>query len=235
MTEIATPLEREFLSHWCRLSQVQRRALLALSHEIKIACDLVEDSVEALTHHFLGLAQTAQQTADELQKFDFVETEVLREKLAQLKSSLKPRSGEQGKWDFIEEFIQSNDANIIHQRKLNAEAVMLAKSFEEIVTHLQFQDRTSQRLSVISDALQSVAALVVKMHDETLEKIVLTQEDQAEDIWLQELVSEIHLSEIRERFITHALFDKCETLFAQEPSEKEAAKCQDIDDDIELF
>ena len=235
MTQSDVTLEREFLAHWCRLSQVQRRALLALSHEIIIACDLVEESVESLTDRFLGLADSAKKLATELGKFDFVETETVRQNFTILSNAVRTDGQPCEALAVFEDVLVRNEANILHQRLMIGQAEMVAKGFEEVVTLLQFQDRTSQRLTVISDALQSVAALVVKMHDETLEKVVLSQQDQVEDRWIEELVSDIQLGEIRERFIKHALFDKCSTLFAEVAPETEGNMVQEDTDDIELF
>lgn len=235
MTQSDESLETEFLAHWCRLSQVQKRALLALSSEIMIACDLVEESVEALTARFLGLADSAKCLAVELGKFDFVAPETLQHQLTPVMTALDKGGADPDTVAFIEDLMRRQEANRRQQQNMIGEAERVAKGFEEIVSLLQFQDRTSQRLTVISDALQSVAALVVKMHDETLEKIVLTQQDQAEDRWIEELVSAIHLGEIRERFIKHALFDKCPTLFAQAVTEPQNAADDEGADDIELF
>lgn len=235
MTHSDALLEREFLAHWCRLSQVQRRALLALSHEIIIACDLVEESIEGLTGRFLGLADNAKKLAMELGQFNFVETETLRQNLSLLRTTVGTKNDASDALMVLEDVLLRNEENILHQHKMIGEAEMVAKGFEDVVTLLQFQDRTSQRLTVISDALQSVAALAVKMHDETLEKIVISQQDQAEDRWIEELVSDIQLGEIRERFIKHALFDKCSTLFAEIEAETDNSDRQDSTDDIELF
>lgn len=111
----------------------------------------------------------------------------------------------------------------------------ICAEFSDIVTKMQFQDRTAQRLSVIGDALTSLGMMMEKAQKETMGSNVLTPQKSKEDEWVKEMVANMHLDEVRERFIQHALFAKDGCLFDGDEDQKDDTNYADASDDIELF
>ncbi|NVK18296.1 MAG: hypothetical protein HWE30_06360 [Methylocystaceae bacterium] len=111
----------------------------------------------------------------------------------------------------------------------------ICAGFSDVVTKIQFQDRTAQRLSVISGALVSLGMMMENAEKETVSSNVLSPQIEKEERWIKDLVSNMHLGEVRERFIKHALFDHVEQYFETEEEQDNKVNFVDASDDIELF
>ncbi|MDV7338697.1 hypothetical protein RYZ26_03750 [Terasakiella sp. A23] len=236
----------DFLAHWCRLSEVQQRALLALAREMETASSLVENSMEGLSSRFLELAQIAQNQSNRIQAFSeehadsgIAATTVplsvfMTSLLDDFDSAVAKGDIDRVRTKMQEMIAKSHKVETALAQSEN-ECTELTKAIEDIVTKIQFQDRTSQRLSTIGDAIKSVSAMMKEMEDETLENVEISPQKDEEDIWIKELVAKIQLGEVRERFIKHALFDKCDDLFTDTEENSSEVDHSEASDDIELF
>lgn len=103
------------------------------------------------------------------------------------------------------------------------------------VVGLQFQDRTKQTLENVTAALQVVAGALGELRTETIKEAVI--DHAAEDVdhgWLNHMIGQCTLGEMRERFVEHLLI-------ADGPPGRNGAgtparqRQAEPDDDIELF
>jgi len=97
------------------------------------------------------------------------------------------------------------------EETLNASAEdsrILSKNIGDIVTKMQFQDRTSQRLDLISTSLNVLSDTLNEMEASSLPLIGEEMEHQRNSEWIEKMISNMHLGEMRERFVKHLMFDQ---------------------------
>ncbi|WP_419796605.1 MAG: hypothetical protein ACNI26_09365 [Terasakiella sp.] len=83
----------------------------------------------------------------------------------------------------------------------------LQQSIADIVVKMQFQDRTNQRFSRIAATLKVMIDMLSGMEEETMyvcDDIDCIDPDHP---WLEKMIAELHLNEMRERFVKHILLD----------------------------
>ena len=107
---------------------------------------------------------------------------------------------------------------------------LVSSDVASMVTGMQFQDRTQQRLDHIKESLEVFCDMLQKIEGETLPHTAKAKVQlNAEEI-LNEMVDSFHLAEVKERFIKAAL--RGETL--EEPVSAEVDHAE-ASDDIDLF
>ena len=112
-----------------------------------------------------------------------------------------------------------------------------AANISKLVTKLQFQDRTKQRLENIVGIIGVLVSAAEALREETAP--LLSDLDRAEideEGWLQRIVADCCLGEVRERFARNVLFGEGAT--GQEGDDEAADDAVDFSDsteDIELF
>lgn len=183
------------LMKWVSLSQVQQQTLNALAHEVDVAGQLVETSMNAISDHFMQVAQ-----------------------LASLQSRILEK-----------EVCAPQD----HDR-LKEISTELCEKIHLLVTQMQFQDRTQQRLDLIGTTLNVLGRMMQELSHNTEPdsgKTLLPEDKE----WLEETISRMHLGEIRERFVRHALFDGTQDLFDHSLDQRKEVDHATSSDDIELF
>lgn len=229
------------LQHWCDLSNVERRALIALAKEIDTASHLIENSISDLSEHFLHLAGLAQNQSSQISCFvenlsDQLET--AEDKLKEIHKDLKSGKAisETDLMDVIDLISQTNrnieEGRLPEPTKTSDE---ISDGISDIVTKIQFQDRTSQRLGHISATLRVVVDMMKEMETETSPRGIQSEEAPQDNRWMMKMIADMHLGEMRERFLKHALFDTCDTLFDEPTMIEEKADHAEASEDIELF
>ncbi|WP_085906677.1 methyl-accepting chemotaxis protein [Kiloniella majae] len=109
----------------------------------------------------------------------------------------------------------------------------MTRQVSEMITGIQFQDRTSQRLGNILDALKVLSEAGEEMKAKTEEQVGEQITPELDREWLNQLINGFHLGEMRERFIMHALYDD-DISVDDEPADAQS-QVEDDEDDIELF
>ncbi len=228
------------LQRWCDLSNVERRALIALAKEIDTASHLIESSICDLSEHFVHLAGLAQDQSTQVScsvESLSEQLENAEDKLKEIHKSLKSgrKISEEDLKDAIDLISQANikkKEGISDPIKMSEE---ISDGISDIVTKIQFQDRTSQRLGHISATLRVVVDMMREMEAETNPLGQAPEETPHDNRWMMKMIADMHLGEMRERFLKNALFDTCDTLFDTSTVTKEKADHAEASEDIELF
>lgn len=105
----------------------------------------------------------------------------------------------------------------------------LHQSIADIVVRMQFQDRTNQRFSRIAATLKVMIDMLSSMEDKTIHVCDDINYIDPDHPWLEKMIAELHLNEMRERFVKHILLDE------KDKQESSAVEHSDASDDIELF
>lgn len=111
----------------------------------------------------------------------------------------------------------------------------MTRQVSEMITGIQFQDRTSQRLGNILDALKVLSEAGEEMKAKTEEQIGEKITPELDREWLNQLINGFHLGEMRERFIMHALYDEDDKTGDEASTSDANSQPEDDEDDIELF
>ncbi|MEH6632451.1 MAG: methyl-accepting chemotaxis protein [Halopseudomonas aestusnigri] len=114
------------------------------------------------------------------------------------------------------------------QHSAKSSDIMTSK-VSEMITGIQFQDRTSQRLGHILDALGILSEAGDEMIAKTEIQLGEHVKPELDREWLNKLIGGFHLGEMRERFIMHALYED-----DFDPSSEED-NTADAEEEIELF
>ncbi|KLN59930.1 hypothetical protein WH96_14495 [Kiloniella spongiae] len=109
----------------------------------------------------------------------------------------------------------------------------MTRQVSEMITGIQFQDRTSQRLGNILDALKVLSEAGEEMKAKTEEQVGEQITPELDREWLNQLINGFHLGEMRERFIMHALYD--DDMAIDDEANGTQSQPDDDEDDIELF
>ncbi|MCZ4282284.1 methyl-accepting chemotaxis protein [Kiloniella laminariae] len=183
-----------------------------LSQSVK---DLSKKIREEISNVSKSLAET-RITLENVTSIDMSENILAKDKIDKIMNSMLERNKEFSAT--ISQSAGSSDA--------------ITKKISEMIKGMQFQDRTSQRLAHILDAFQ----VMIQANDDMIRR---TEEALGEDItpeldreWLDTLINGFNLSEMRERFIMHALYDEDTESTKDSPESDEVSA---DDDDIELF
>jgi|GEM_PF-1994404 len=112
---------------------------------------------------------------------------------------------------------------------------ILSEYIADIVTKMQFQDRTSQRLSLICSSLKVVRETLKEMEVSSLSVIGSKQKEDQNTLWIDALISDMHLGEMRERFVKHLLFDETDNMYDDVTENEKMVDHVEPSDDIELF
>jgi len=124
---------------------------------------------------------------------------------------------------------QNEDFSRTIQHSAENSDSMTAK-VSEMITGIQFQDRTSQRLGHILDALEILSEAGNEMTTKTEKQLGEHVKPELDVEWLNSLIGGFHLGEMRERFIMHALYDD-----DFDPAEDENDEEDTAEEEIELF
>ena len=113
----------------------------------------------------------------------------------------------------------------------------VAVNVSELITILQFQDRTKQRLENINDTMTVLSAAAGELQTETKECANLPADSLGVDKqWLQRMITDMTLGEMRERFVTSMLMaESTDGISDPEGPETMAVAHSEGSDDIELF
>lgn len=112
---------------------------------------------------------------------------------------------------------------------------VLSQNIAEIVTKMQFQDRTSQRLGLISSTLSVISETLSEMETGSSQHIGERGANDDNVQWIETMVSNMHLGEMRERFVNHLMFDESSELFEGGLENEASVEHAQASDDIELF
>ncbi len=119
------------------------------------------------------------------------------------------------------------------------ESKKVSKTIAGMITGMQFQDRTSQRLGLISETLGFLSNACAQLDTETKSKIQNLPEIESGVGWLEEMIGSLHLGEMRERFMRHAVLGKDGGIDSVQGSstdnDQEHTEFSEASDDIELF
>lgn len=108
----------------------------------------------------------------------------------------------------------------------------ISKSVSGLVTDLQFQDRTKQRLEHVVDTLAVITDALAELREETFREMPgISRDVQPDYEWLKGVLSHFTLSEMRERFVAQLLTGEA----GGDRAEKHAADKSEGGGDIELF
>ncbi|WP_417830720.1 hypothetical protein [Terasakiella sp.] len=109
----------------------------------------------------------------------------------------------------------------------------LHQSIAEIVVKMQFQDRTNQRFSRIAATLKVMIDMLSGMEEETMHVCDDIDCIDPDHPWLEKMIAELHLNEMRERFVKHILLDVEDKI--ESGGSSIGVEHSDASDDIELF
>ena len=116
-----------------------------------------------------------------------------------------------------------------------SDADILSSRVNEIITQLQFQDRTNQRLTHVSTTLRVIAGMLDAIEKEALCVDGIGPVPEINKEWVDKIISDMHLGEIRERFVKLALIEGNDNLFHEDDQSEEIVAHSTASDDIELF
>jgi len=117
----------------------------------------------------------------------------------------------------------------------------LAQTIGGMVTGIQFQDRTSQRLTGIVDTLKVLGDASARQHELTRKRCEGLTVPETDTAWIQEIIESLRLGESRQRFIRYALQgaapseDEDNEETGEGAGKQGGVAYQDSPDDIELF
>ncbi len=129
------------------------------------------------------------------------------------------------------------ERNAEMSRELSSSGGISQKVTEDVgrlITSIQFQDRTSQRLQNIKATLGTLGDAGAALSDETKtagQSVGIVAE--ADEEWLRQIVGDRTLGEMRRRFVM-SMFGE-ETTDADQDDAKSSSADADDDNDIELF
>lgn len=213
------------LHHWYGLSGAERMALSSLGHEIEVATDLIEESVENIIGCFLEInrlvAQAKSQQTTEDTNTSLYDSEILTK---------IERSG-----DFSEEekeLLKSKLTHDVNARVPDLDAI--SQLAQQAIQDFQFQDRTKQRLDQVIETLKLMSSLLYEMEKTTIPHLSTAHKTKDERRWIETLIQHMKLGEMRQRFIRNALFEQGFMLFEDLDEETQNSLPND-DNDIELF
>ena len=113
------------------------------------------------------------------------------------------------------------------------ESSAISKTVGELITAMQFQDRTKQRMEHIVDILNVLAEAAGEMDEDTQKLHPNVNGVELDEKWLNHLLERFQLDEVKQRFISHVLMDGS---FDEDEAETEqTVEHANASDDIELF
>jgi hypothetical protein len=113
--------------------------------------------------------------------------------------------------DLSEHFMQLASIAQTQESRVNSsgdKARLFSDNIAEIVTKMQFQDRTNQRLSLIISTLKVIAESSNDLEGKTFDLTGNKPSDSEDTEWINPIIEKLHLGEMKERFIRHVLFDE---------------------------
>lgn len=133
--------------------------------------------------------------------------------------------------DLMETLVAQNE-HFSHVIEGSAEdSRKMSKTIGNMITGLQFQDRTSQRLGLISETLSFLSNACDQLDTDTKNTIPGLSETELNMGWVDEMIGDLHLGEMRERFMRHAVMGADEGA----PEKEGGVAHSEASDDIELF
>ena len=249
-TALNTAAADAFLQ-WLSLSETQRRSFQALAGEIDTASSLVSVSVEKLTDQFRDLAGFVTEQSQQLESVLGGDNRFVVDgqelSLADLFEELQEYLGDPDRKSAeTSERIAKIAQSVEEQNQSRAKAFQdSAKRSEEIsrairsmITSMQFQDRTAQRLELIKETLKFLSTLTMEQENQTRETFPNLGDVTVDAERIMNAVSQLHLGEMRERFVKNALEGNVSGLDGDDwtgtASEGEVEH-SDASDDVELF
>ena len=198
-----------------------------------------QDDINKVLAHWHGLSNVHKKTLHALSKevvmaSELIETSVdgLSERFLEL-ASLSQK--QQRKIDSANIDVEGTKEAKKTLKEASEHSVEISAMITDIVTGLQFQDRTSQRLSHISSTINVMADMLSEMDAQAMAMMKSEYSSKENKEWLEKMISDMQLGEMRERFVKHAMFDDSETLFSESNSEDKTVEHSEASDDIELF
>jgi methyl-accepting chemotaxis protein len=111
-----------------------------------------------------------------------------------------------------------------------SEAETISSVVDGMVTGIQFQDRTKQRLEHVVDTLQVLSEAVQEIKSNTAEAAPeLALLEPADMAWVKKLLARYTMSEVRERFVAQVIDGKATLLPEQAPAGTEAASSGSVE------
>ncbi len=107
--------------------------------------------------------------------------------------------------DLMKAILEQNNEinNAIEETSVSSNAISMGVL--NIITGMQFQDRTSQRLEHIIDSLEIMGTMLKTMDEETEPFVAGMDRSKVTDLILNQMIDGFQLSEVKERFIKAAL------------------------------
>lgn len=153
---------------------------------------LAEDMESELNAVTLGIA-SGHQTLQRVATIDMSQNLLAKERLEVLMAALIRRS--------------ENLSSVVNDAR--QEAATISADVAAVVTGIQFQDRTRQRLEHVVDTLAFVDQALDELKDATRANTVEPSEDHPDDLgWVKKLLDHFTLGELRSRFVAEILEGK---------------------------
>ncbi|WP_343055219.1 methyl-accepting chemotaxis protein [Azospirillum oleiclasticum] len=110
----------------------------------------------------------------------------------------------------------------------------MSTTIGHMVTGMQFQDLTKQRLEAVGDSLSVIAAGLNDLETRTRQELPPDMRITTPDAWLDSLLSQFKLSDMRQRFVRQLLMEGS-ALDLHGALDVDAAHVDSLGGDIELF
>jgi hypothetical protein len=182
----------ELVRKWLDMSELNRRAFLALTQEVNVSAGLVESGVIDLLACFGSLASalTAQ-----------------RRCVDGMVRSAFPTGSPRGGGRMLADLDSASD--------------QVSRIVDRLVVCIQFQDRTNQHLQQVSDTLSLLGNAAAALQAETQDRVAgLAWQGGPDEAWQQRIVAGQTLAAVRARFVKGLLAPAPE-IASQQPHEGE--------------
>ncbi|RVU37763.1 hypothetical protein EOI86_00190 [Hwanghaeella grinnelliae] len=193
-----------------------------VADEVRTLSGSIASVSERINEQMTAVSQGVErgyQTLQDVATMDMSENILAKERIEQLMESVVR---------------QSNDFGRTIQNTASQSQEMTS-TIGAMITGMQFQDRTAQRLELIKETLKFLSDLTSEQEARTRELYPDLGEAEVDAERILQAVSQLHLGEMRERFIKNALEGNETNLDGVEEDSTDGADHSEASDDIELF
>lgn len=181
--------------------------------ELALEIDRISDEIGSRMREISTSVELGQDKLKTVSTIDLSDNILVKEKLEKILTSLMEKNKEME----MTLYSTADDSKEI------------SKNISSIVTGMQFQDRTVQRLALISQVMGVLSTIGNEAEQSVYEILPDLKDREFDESWLQEIVKEMFLGEMKERFINNVM------LKGEIDSPVEEVEHVEASDDIELF
>jgi methyl-accepting chemotaxis protein len=190
-----------------------------LSKDINALSDKINEQISSVN---TGVKE-GYDTLKEVATLDMSENILAKERIEELMNTLVNKN---------EKFGEVIESSVSDTKKVT-------EIVANMITGIQFQDRTSQRLGLIADTLNLLSNAGAKLDQDTNSAAPSLPKTDFGDEWLEEMISGLHLGEMRDRFLRNAVLGESnngdEGNTATSDADDGQTEHSEASDDIELF